>query len=179
MMFATLTAISQWSIPLLLLLILTAGYKNKVRIYEVFVQGAWEGLRTVFKLSPYLLAIFVVIGLFRASGALNLLISVLQPVLQLLHLPPDLITLALLKPLSGSASLAITAELLHKYGPDSPIGLIASIAQGCSETTFYVLSLYLGYVNIKDGRHTILMGLTSELAAFLLALALGPLLLRR
>jgi spore maturation protein B len=177
-MFTTLTVISQWSIPLLLLLILTAGYKNKVRIYEVFVQGACEGLQTVFKLFPYLLAIFVVIGLFRTSGALSLLISALQPILQWLHLPPDLITLALLKPLSGSASLAITADLLHKYGSDSPVGLAASIAQGCSETTFYILSLYLGSVNIKDGRHTVLMGLASELAAFLLAVALGSMLSR-
>jgi spore maturation protein B len=177
-MFTTLTVISQWSIPLLLLLILATGYKNKVRIYEVFVQGACEGLQTVVKLSPYLLAIFVVIGLFRTSGALSLLIGVLKPILQWVRLPPDLITLALLKPLSGSASLAITADLLHQYGPDSSVGLTASIAQGCSETTFYILTLYLGYVNIRDGRHTVLMGLASEFAAFLLALTLGTLLSR-
>jgi spore maturation protein B len=172
-MSTMLAAMAQWSIPLLLLLILAVGHKNKVRIYEVFIQGVWEGLRTVIKLSPYLLAIFVVIGLFRTSGALNLLVTILKPILQVLRLPPDLVTLALVKPLSGSASLAITADLLRKHGPDSPIGLIASIAQSSSETTFYVLTLYLGYVNIKDGRHTVLMGLTSELAAFLLALILG------
>ncbi|HEY8464524.1 MAG TPA: nucleoside recognition domain-containing protein [Bacillota bacterium] len=175
-MFALLTTVSQWLIPLILILILTAAYKNKVRIYEVFVQGALEGLRTTFKLSPYILAIFVAIGLFRSSGALDICIETARPLLVLLNIPSDLLTLALLKPLSGSASLAITAELLQKYGPDSPIGIIASIAQGCSETTFYVLSLYLGSVNIKDGRHTLLMGVTSEVVAFLLAVSLGSLL---
>ncbi|HYH03177.1 MAG TPA: nucleoside recognition domain-containing protein [Bacillota bacterium] len=175
-MFGWITLASQWSIPLILMLILAAAHKNKVRIYEVFVQGALEGLRTTFKLAPYILAIFVAIGLFRSSGALNLCIETAKPLLSLMHIPPDLLTLALMKPLSGSASLGITADLLQKYGPDSLMGLTASLAQGCSETTFYVLSLYLGSVNIKEGRHTVLMGLTSELAAFLMAIGLGSLL---
>ncbi|MGD8401168.1 MAG: spore maturation protein [Bacillota bacterium] len=177
-MLTALTEISQWSVPLLLLLIFGWGYKNKVRTYEVFVQGALEGLRTVGKLFPYLLAIFVVIGLFRTSGALSLMVKALRPILRLLQLPPELVTLALIKPLSGSASLAITADLLQKNGPDSSVGMIASIAQGSSETTFYVLSLYLGYVNIKNGRHTLIMGLISELAAFMLAVALGTMISR-
>jgi spore maturation protein B len=177
-MLTLITVISQWSVPLLLLLILGCGYKNKVRIYEVFVQGAFEGLRTVCKLFPYLLAIFVAIGLFRTSGALSLMVAAIEPILRLLQLPPELIMLALVKPLSGSASLAITADLLQKNGPDSPVGMMASLAQGSCETTFYVLSLYLGYVNIKNGRHTLIMGLTSELAAFILAVALGSMISR-
>lgn len=172
-MFGLITKVSQWSIPLILILILAAAHKNKVRIYEVFVQGALEGLRTTFRLTPYILAIFVAIGLFRSSGALNLCINIAKPLLDLLRIPPDLLTLALLKPLSGSAALGITADLLQKYGPDSTMGLIASLAQGCSETTFYVLSLYLGSVNIREGRHTLLMGLTSEMAAFFMAISLG------
>jgi spore maturation protein B len=172
-MYATLAGIAQWMIPLLLVLVLVAGHKNKVRIYEVFVQGAYEGLRTAFKLVPYILAIFVVIGLFRTSGALCLLQDSLQPLLKWLGIPSDLLTLALLKPLSGSAALAVTADLLYKHGPDTAVGLIASIAQSCSETTFYVLSIYLGSVNIKNGRHTLWMGLISEIAAFWLAVIIG------
>jgi spore maturation protein B len=169
--------IANWSIPLLLAWILIAGHKNKIRVYEVFIQGALEGLRTTFKLSPYILAIFVAIGLFRTSGASDILTWSLKPLLKVLHIPPDLLTLALLKPLSGSASLGITAELLQKYGPDSLIGVTASIAQGGSETTFYVLSLYLGAVNIKDSRHTLWMGLAGEISAFLMAVTLGALMM--
>jgi spore maturation protein B len=168
--------VANWSIPLVLAWILIAGYKNKVRVYEVFVQGALEGLRTTYKLSPYILAIFVAIGLFRTSGASNLLVISIKPLLNVLSLPPDLLPLVLLKPLSGSASLGITAELLHKYGPDSLVGVTASIAQGSSETTFYVLSLYLGSVNIKDSRHTLLMGLAGEFSAFLMAVIIGAVL---
>jgi spore maturation protein B len=165
--------IANWSIPLLLAWILLAGYQNKVQVYEVFIQGALEGLRTTFKLSPYILAIFVAIGLFRTSGASDIMIRSLKPGLEWLHIPPELLTLALLKPLSGSASLGITAELLHKYGPDSLVGVTAAIAQGSSETTLYVLSLYLGAAKIRDSRHTLWMGLAGEFSAFLMAVAIG------
>jgi spore maturation protein B len=178
-MAAFFRTIANWSIPLLLAWILFAGFKAKVRVYEVFIQGALEGLRTTFKLSPCILAIFVAIGLFRTSGASGMLIWSCQPLLEMLHIPPDLLTLALLKPLSGSASLGITAELLQKYGPDSLIGVTASIAQSSSETTFYVLSLYLGTVNIKDSRDTLLIGLAGEFAAFLMAVCLGALMFGR
>jgi spore maturation protein B len=167
--------VSQWSIPILLILILIAGYHKKVRMYEVFIQGAMEGIKTTIKLTPYILAIFVAIGIFRASGALQFVVYIFSPILKMFQIPPDLLTLGILKPLSGSASLGITAELLNKHGPDSPIGITASIAQSSSETTFYVLSLYLGSVNIKDGRHILVMGLIGEFTAFLLALAAGSL----
>ena len=170
-----LLVISEWSIPVLLLLILGAGLVRKVPMYEVFVQGAFEGIKTTVKLTPYILAIFVAVGIFRSSGALNILISLLHPLLTLFKIPPELLTLGFLKPLSGSATLGITAELLQKYGPDSLVGLTASLAQSSSETTLYTLSLYLGAVNIKDSRHLVGIGLCSEFIAFLLAILTGVL----
>ncbi|HOJ77669.1 MAG TPA: spore maturation protein [Bacillota bacterium] len=175
-MLSSFIAISKWSIPILLLLILIASYSKKIKVYEVFVQGAMEGLKTTFKLTPYILAIFVVIGLFRTSGALDFLVYLLRPLLKLTNLAPELLTLGLLKPLSGSASLGTTAELFTKYGPDSALGMTASLIQGCSETTFYVLSVYLGAVNIADSRHLLLVGLICEIVVFILALIIGPLL---
>jgi spore maturation protein B len=178
-MIALFLTISEWTIPLLLLIILGFGRFKKIHIYEVFIQGAMEGIRTTIKLTPYILAIFIAVGLFRSSGALDFIIYAFKPLFSLLNISPDLLTLGMLKPLSGSASLGITAELMHKYGPDSTTGLTASIIQGSSETTLYVLSLYLGSIHIKDSRHTLIMGLSCELAAFILAIAIGPVIAQR
>lgn len=173
-----LTTISRWAIPVIILLILGIGMVKRVRLYEVFIQGAMEGIKTTVKLTPYLLAIFVAIGVFRSSGALDLMVKCLGPVLKRLSIPAELVPLGILKPLSGSATLGFTAELLQKYGPDSPLGLMASLIQGGSETTFYVLSLYLGSVQIRDGRHLLLVGLLNEWFVFLLAITAGMLLAR-
>ena len=171
-----LITISHWAVPVIILLILGAGMVKKVRLYEVFIQGAMEGIKTTVKLAPYLLAIFVAIGLFRSSGALGMVVDLLGPVLKRFGIPAELVPLSLLKPLSGSATLGFTAELLQKHGPDSPLGLMASLIQGSSETTFYVLSLYLGTVQIRDSRHLLLVGLLNEWFVFLLAIIAGMML---
>lgn len=173
-----LYSVSQWLIPLILLFILGTGFQKKVKVYEIFVQGAMEGLRTTLRLTPYIIAIFVAIGIFRNSGAMNFIVDLIKPFLTYFKIQPDLLTLVLLKPLSGSASLGTTAELLHKFGPDSVTGVIAAIIQGSSETTFYVMSLYLGSVNIKNSRHILLLGLLCETSVFILALLIGPLLVK-
>lgn len=171
-----LVTISHWAVPVIILLILVVGMVKRVRLYEVFIQGAMEGIKTTVKLTPYLLAIFVAIGVFRSSGALGLIVRLLEPVLKGLGVPAELVPLGLLKPLSGSATLGFAAELLQKHSPDSPLGLMASLIQGSSETTFYVLSLYLGSVGIRDGRHLLLVGLLNEWFVFLLAIMAGMML---
>lgn len=175
-MFTLVKIVSQWSIPLLLLAILAAGYRKKIKIYEVFIEGAMEGIKTTVKLAPYILAIFVAIGLFRNTGAINLVLYLFRPLLNILHISPELFTLGILKPLSGSAALGTTAELLKRYGPESVNGITASLIQGSCETTFYVLSVYLGAVSIKENRHLLWVGLASELLVFLLAVLLGQML---
>lgn len=172
-MYQIFTIIAQWSIPLLLLTIFAAAFQKKLPVYELFIQGAMEGLKTTLKLTPYILAIFVAVSIFRTSGALQLIIDAFGPLLTLLGVHPDLLTLGLVKPLSGSAALGVTAELLHKYGPDSLVGITASMIQGSSETTFYVFSLYLGAIRVKDSRHILLTGLVCEIVAFILGISLG------
>ena len=142
-MIPLLTTVSQWAIPILLLCILGFGRFKKIHLYEVFIQGVMEGIQTTIKLIPYIMAIFIAVGLFRGSGALDFIAYLAKPVFSLLKITPDLFTLGILKPLSGSAALLITSELLHKYVSDSPTVLTSSIIQSFSETTLYVLSLYL------------------------------------
>ncbi len=171
-MFEIFLFISEWSIPLLLIIILGFAASKKVAIYEVFLAGALEGLKTTFKLIPYILAIFVAVGIFRISGSLELFTQMIKNIIPFAF-PGELLTLGLLKPLSGSASLGITAAILSKFGPDSFAGIMASIIQGSSETTFYVVSLYLGYIGIKDSRQILMVGLLNDLTVFLLAILIG------
>ena len=164
---AVINAISIIAIPLLLLLFLGYGILKKVRVYEVFVEGAKEGFTTAVRIIPYLVAMLCAIGIFRASGALELLTTVLAPVTNLIGMPPETLSMALMRPLSGSGSLGIMTELMKVHGPDSFIGILASTMYGSSETTFYVLAVYFGSVQIKNTRHAVPAGLIADLFGML------------
>jgi spore maturation protein B len=164
---AIINAISIMAIPLLLFLFLGYGILKKVRVYEVFVEGAKEGFTTAIRIIPYLVAMLFAIGIFRASGALELLTTVLAPATNLIGMPPETLSMALMRPLSGSGSLGIMTELMKVHGPDSFIGILASTMYGSSETTFYVLAVYFGSVQIKNTRHAVPAGLIADLFGML------------
>ncbi len=171
--FRTLiTAISILAIPLVLLLFLTWGLVKKVKVYEVFVEGAKEGFNVAVRIIPYLVAMLVAIGIFRASGAMELLTAVLSPITNLIGMPAETLPMALMRPLSGSGSLGIMTELMKVHGPDSFIGILASTMYGSSETTFYVLAVYFGSVNIKNTRHAVPAGIIADIAGMLGAVAI-------
>ena len=175
--FRTLiTAISILAIPLVLLLFLTWGFVKKVRVYEVFVEGAKEGFNVAVRIIPYLVAMLVAIGIFRASGAMELLTAVLSPLTNLIGMPAETLPMALMRPLSGSGSLGIMTELMKVHGPDSFIGILASTMYGSSETTFYVLAVYFGSVNIKNTRHAVPSGIIADVAGMLAAVGIVRLL---
>lgn len=175
--FRTLiTAISILAIPLVLLLFLTWGFVKKVRVYEVFVEGAKEGFNVAVRIIPYLVAMLVAIGIFRASGAMELLTAVLSPLTNLIGMPAETLPMALMRPLSGSGSLGIMTELMKVHGPDSFIGILASTMYGSSETTFYVLAVYFGSVNIKNTRHAVPAGIIADVAGMLAAVGIVRLL---
>lgn len=138
-------------------------------MYEVFCEGAREGFDTAIHILPYLVAMFVAIGVFRASQAMDALLSLLSGPVALLGIPAELLPLALLRPLSGSGALGYLAELLSEHGPDSLIGLIASTMQGSTETTFYVLTVYFGAVGVRKARHAVTVGLLADFAGFIAA----------
>jgi len=175
--FRTLiTAISILAIPLVLLLFLTWGLVKKVKVYEVFVEGAKEGFNVAVRIIPYLVAMLVAIGIFRASGAMELLTAVLSPLTNLIGMPAETLPMALMRPLSGSGSLGIMTELMKVHGPDSFIGILASTMYGSSETTFYVLAVYFGSVNIKNTRHAVPAGVIADVAGMLAAVGIVHLL---
>ena len=163
------TILSVVAIPFVLLLFLGWGVAKRVKVYEVFVEGAKEGFPVALKIIPYLVAMLVAIGIFRASGAMDLLSFLLAPLTNLIGMPSEVLPMAFLRPLSGSGSLGLMTELMKTNGPDSLIGIMASTMYGSSETTFYVLAVYFGSVNITNTRHAVPAGLIADAAGMLTA----------
>ncbi len=164
-----ITLLSVVAIPFIILLFLLWGVVRRVKVYEVFVEGAKDGFSVALKIIPYLVAMLVAIGIFRASGALDLLTTVLGPATRLIGMPAEVLPMALLRPLSGSGSLGLMTELMTTHGPDSLIGIMASTMYGSSETTFYVLAVYFGSVSIRNTRHAVPVGLIADAAGMLAA----------
>ncbi|WP_139489230.1 spore maturation protein [Brevibacillus dissolubilis] len=162
-MYQLVSLISLWAIPVLIAFILVYGYFRKVPVYETFVDGAKGGFVTTIKILPHLVAMMVAISLFRQSGALDMLLSTMAPVLSFLHVPPEIVPLGLLRPLSGTGSLAIATDIIAQYGPDSMLGRLASTMQGSTDTTLYVLTVYFGAVGIRNGMYALKVGLWSDL----------------
>jgi spore maturation protein B len=168
--------VSILTIPLMILVFLSWGLAKKVKVYEVFVEGAKDGFNTAVRIIPYLVAMLFGIAVFRASGAMEVLVSLLAPVTNLIGMPPETLPMALLRPLSGSGSLGLMTELMKTHGPDSFIGVLASTMYGSSETTFYVLAVYFGSVNIKNTRHAVPAGLIADFFGMLAAVVVCRLL---
>ena len=166
--------IAPWIIPGLMVLLLGFGAIKRVKIYEVFVEGAKDGFQVAVRIIPYLVAILVAVAMFRASGALEMLITPLGAVTNLVGLPPEALPMALLRPLSGSGAYGIMASIINDpaIGPDSYTGYLVSTLQGSTETTFYVLAVYFGAVNIRRLRHTLAAALSADLAGIIAATAI-------
>ncbi|MCF7802315.1 MAG: spore maturation protein [Candidatus Marinimicrobia bacterium] len=164
-----INAVSVLAIPIIVLVIPVWGYYKKVKVYEVFTDGAKEGFQVAIKIIPYLVAILVAIGAFRTSGALELLAKLLSPVTGLIGMPGELVPMAFMRPLSGSGALGIVSELVTTHGPSSMIGRMASVMEGSTETTFYVLAVYFGSVSIRNSRHALPAALTADLAGIIAA----------
>jgi spore maturation protein SpmB len=156
----------QWLLALLIAGLMLVGLRSGVRIYEAMVAGAREGLDVVVRIAPYLVVILVAVGMFRASGVLDLVIGALDPLTSAIGFPAGALPMALLRPLSGTGSFAVMAEILKNEGPDSFVGMVASTLQGSTETTFYVLTVYCGSVGIREMRHALIACLLGDLAGF-------------
>ena len=170
-MRAALQAISVWAVPVMLVGITLAGIIRKVKVYDVFIEGAKEGFEVGVKIIPFLVGILVAIGMFRASGAMELLLSLLRPVAAATNFPVDLIPLGILRSLSGSGSLALTTDLIKTHGPDSLLARMAATMYGSSETTFYVLAVYFGAVGVRRTRHAVPAALVGDLVAAIATVA--------
>ena len=155
--------ISKYIIPFLLVGIPFYGLVfKKIKVYESFVDGAKDGFDIAVRIMPYLIAILVAIGMFRASGAMELFISLISPFLNAIGFPPENVPLAIMRPLSGSGSLGLFTDLVNEYGTDSLFTKIGATMFGSTETTFYVLAVYFGSVGIRKSRHALIAGLIAD-----------------
>jgi spore maturation protein B len=164
--FAILDAVSRWAIPLMIAFVPAWALVKRVDVYNEFLDGAREAVELGVRILPHVVSVFVALGIFRASGAMDLAAAAVRPLLDRFGVPGEVLPLMLIRPLSGSGALGVTAELLRRWGPDSYIGRLASTMQGATDTTFYVLSVYFGSVGIKKIRHALWLGLAADLAGF-------------
>lgn len=164
-----INSISVGAIPFILLLIPAYGFFKKVKVYEAFTDGAKEGFNTAVRIIPFLVAMLVAIGIFRASGAMDILVNLVSPITGLIGMPGEVLPMAIMRPLSGGGASGLMSELITNYGPDSMIGRMASVMQGSTETTFYVLAVYFGSVAIKKTRHALPAGLIADAAGIIAA----------
>lgn len=160
-----LEQVSLWAVPVMLVGIPLVGIIKGVKVYDVFIDGAKEGFEVAIKIIPFLVGILVAIGMFRGSGAMDLLTQALQPLMTATGFPAELMPLAILRTLTGSGSLAFTTDLIHTHGPDSLIGRMAATMYGSSETTFYVIAVYFGAVSVKKTRHAVPAALVGDVVA--------------
>lgn len=166
-MTAILEAISVWAIPVLVACVSLYAIIKKVPVYSVFTEGAKDGFSTAIMIIPYLTAMLCAIGMFRASGAMDILCGWLAPITNLIGLPSEVLPMGIMRSFSGGAAEGLMADLLANYGTQSKIGRIASVALGSTETTFYVVAVYFGSVGVSKTRHCIAAGLLGDLASLI------------
>lgn len=166
-----MVVLTELLIPVLLLAVSCAALAGKRDVYSLLVRGAGEGLETVLHILPALIVLLTAVSLLRASGALDTLARLCAPLCRLLGIPPETLPLVLIRPVSGSAALAVGSELMAAYGVDSQIGRTAAIMLGSTETTFYTISVYFGAAGIKKTRYAVPAALLADLTGFLVASA--------
>lgn len=164
-----LQMLSVLAIPGLALLIIVTGALKKVKIYETFVEGAKEGFNIGVRIIPFLVAMLVGIGIFRAGGAMEILTSLLSPLTDLIGMPAEALPMAFMRPLSGSGALGVMSEIFNAHGADSHVGRMVSVMMGSGETTFYVLAVYFGSVGVTRTRQAVPAGIIADVVAILVS----------
>jgi len=164
-----INVLSAWAIPAVLLFVTVFALFRRVDIFQTFSEGAADGLRTAVSILPPLLTMLIAIYVFRDCGALDILCGWLERVTEPLGVPAEIVPLGLMRPLSGSGALALTADLITNHGVDSYLGRLSAVVQGSTDTTFYILAVYFGSVGISHCRHALAVGLAADLMAFILA----------
>jgi len=176
MIMQTLSTAFQYIIPLFILFTIAYGFAKKVPVYDSFVTGAKEGIDIILGIFPYVLAIFIMVKTFQASGAHDFIKGLFSLAASPLNIPVEVFSVALVKPLSNAATLSIFTEILKTTGPDSLASLMSAVIMGSAETTFYVLAVYLGAVGIKNARYLVAVCLTADVVGIIIAILIVRLL---
>ena len=159
--------ISSIAIPLIIIIIIGYGVFEKKDVFDIFLDGAKEGIEIVFKLFPTLIGIFLAVGALRNSGILDFCIKIISPITNVIGLPKEILPLAVLRPISGSASMAVAVDIMQNNGVDSIIGKIASTIMGSTETTLYTIAIYTSAVGVKKIRFVLIAALIADLVGII------------
>ena len=162
--------ISIIAMPLVILIIVSKALKEKVSVFDVFLKGAAEGVEITFRIFPTLVGLFVAIGMLRSSGILDFITKLISPILSYIRFPGEIVPLALLRPISGSASMAVATDIIKQNGVDSFIGILASVIMGATETTLYTIAVYTSSVKIKNTRGVLIASLAADLTGIIVSL---------
>ena len=168
--------ISSVAIPTVILIILLYGVAEKNKVYDTFLEGAKDGIEIVFKLFPTLVGIFLAVGALRKSGIIDLIIKLISPITNLLKIPNQILPLAMLRPISGSASMAVAVDIMQKYGVDTTIGLITSTIMGSTETTLYTIAVYTSCVGVKKTRFVLFAALIADFVGMITSVVIWQIL---
>ena len=161
--------VSDFAIPLIVVFVISFGLVKRCEVYSSFTFGAEEGLKTAVKIIPQLVGLLVAVKVFNASGAMDFVVHLISPAAKVMHFPTEALPFALLRPVSGSGSLALATDLFENLGPDSFVGRVVSVMMGSTETTFYTVSVYFGAVGVKNVRHTLFCALLADVLSMLLS----------
>lgn len=164
--------ISNLAMPLMILIIVTYGLIEKNKVFDDFLEGAKEGIEIVFSILPTLIGLFVAIGALRNSGIIDIIIRFITPILNVIHFPSEIMPLAMLRPISGSGSIAVATDIMKNYGVDSTIGIMASTIMGSTETTLYTIAIYTSCVKIKKTRFVLVASLVADIVGILVSVVI-------
>lgn len=166
-MMRIINYISNIAMPIIILLIIIYGLKEKNKVFDTFLDGAKEGIEITLGIFPTLIGLFVAIGALRSSGILDIIIYFLTPLLNVIHFPSELMPLAMLRPISGSSSIAVATDIMKNYGVDSTLGVMASVIMGSTETTLYTIAIYTSCVKVKKTRGILVAALIGDVVGII------------
>ena len=162
--------ISIIAMPLIILIIIIMALKDKLSVFDIFLKGATDGIEISLKIFPTLIGLFVAIGMLRSSGILDFIIKSISPVLDYIKFPEQIVPLALLRPISGSASMSVATDIIKQNGVDSFIGILAAVIMGATETTLYTIAVYTSSVKIKNTRGVLIAALAADVTSIIVSL---------
>ena len=159
------------AMPLMIIVIVIYGVVERKKVFDIFLEGAKEGIGVVLNIFPTLVGLFVAIGALRSSGIIDLMVNFLTPILNLVNFPTEILPLALIRPISGSSSIAVATDIMNKFGVDTNIGLMASVIMGSTETTVYTIAVYTSSVGIKKTRFVLWAALIADFVGIVTSVA--------
>ena len=159
--------LSNLAMPLIILLIVIYGVIEKKEVFDKFIEGVKDGIKIVINIFPTLIGLFLAVGTLRSSGVIDIVVNILDPLLKIVNFPTEIMPLALLRPISGSSSIAVATDIMKNFGVDSQIGIMAAVIMGATETTLYTIAVYSSSVKIKKTRFVLIAALTADIVGII------------